>query len=477
MTSISESSTPHQLHRPGRFSVYRNSFQNYLISFILFLTVGIYLAVIGLGAGGGKPSSSRVSDISNSTLYALMFFLSPLGGPLMNKLGPRITMAIGIFGYPFYVASFFYYDRKGEMWFPILGGVVLGICAIILWTVAGYVQFAYATESEKGIFIAIQFGVYQIGSVIGSLVAFLVIYKSPSSIDNGAPTVIYIIFICIMCCAFLLAILIVPSKKVKHADGTSVAHFAFVPLVQDLKDTAAALSDRRILIMLLSIFSCEMPLSLGSTFNTQYFNLRTRAMNGVLFYLIQIPAAIAMGYITEGIKWDRKKRARFGQILSIVSICANFIPLIAWRATTSAFDDVEYPEVDWTDSNFGGPFVIYLLVSINYVIYSLYLMWLMSTFTNKPRKLAVYGGLFKGVAAGGLALLFGLSSAAVSLLHISIFVFCLQFASCIANTILVKNVDETNYGAEQEVVIPVYAEEKYNIHYSVRQVAEEVSSD
>lgn len=60
----------------------------------LFLTVGIYLAVLGLGAGGGKPSSQRVSDISNSVLYALFFFSGLAGGSVMNIIGPRLTTIV-----------------------------------------------------------------------------------------------------------------------------------------------------------------------------------------------------------------------------------------------------------------------------------------------------------------------------------------------------------------------------------------------
>ncbi len=51
--------------------------------------------------------------------------------------GPQTdNQQLGAFGYPFYVASFFYYDRTGHEWFPIVGGAVLGISAGLLWTVA-----------------------------------------------------------------------------------------------------------------------------------------------------------------------------------------------------------------------------------------------------------------------------------------------------------------------------------------------------
>lgn len=39
------------------FSRFQAFNQNLISGIVLFFTVGIYLAVLGLGAGGGKPSS------------------------------------------------------------------------------------------------------------------------------------------------------------------------------------------------------------------------------------------------------------------------------------------------------------------------------------------------------------------------------------------------------------------------------------
>lgn len=98
----------------GRFSELRHlrqAFtQNAVVGLVLFLAVGIYLAVIGLGAGGGKITSAYVSDVSNSTLYAVFVFAGLMGGSVCNTLGSRWTIIIGAVGYPFYVAGLFYYD-------------------------------------------------------------------------------------------------------------------------------------------------------------------------------------------------------------------------------------------------------------------------------------------------------------------------------------------------------------------------------
>lgn len=42
---------------PQRFQRHLAFNQNVVSGFLLFFTVGVYLAILGLGAGGGKPTS------------------------------------------------------------------------------------------------------------------------------------------------------------------------------------------------------------------------------------------------------------------------------------------------------------------------------------------------------------------------------------------------------------------------------------
>jgi hypothetical protein len=62
----------------------------------LFLTVGIYLALVGLGAGGSSPSAAHYSIITYTTLYAVFTVSGFFGGSVMNMLGPRWTMVVSI---------------------------------------------------------------------------------------------------------------------------------------------------------------------------------------------------------------------------------------------------------------------------------------------------------------------------------------------------------------------------------------------
>jgi MFS family permease len=55
--------------------------------------------------------------------------------------------------------------------FVIAAGAILGICAGLLWTAQGSLMLAYATESQKGKYIGIFWGIFNLGAVVGASVS------------------------------------------------------------------------------------------------------------------------------------------------------------------------------------------------------------------------------------------------------------------------------------------------------------------
>lgn len=117
---------------------------------ILFCLPGIYTALTGLGAGGGRPGSADVANQTNAILYGLFALMGIFGGSILNILRPKLSLMIGSIGYPLYCGGLWYYDRTGNAWFPLLSGAILGLTSGFLWTAAAYVQFTYAEEKDKG---------------------------------------------------------------------------------------------------------------------------------------------------------------------------------------------------------------------------------------------------------------------------------------------------------------------------------------
>lgn len=118
---------------------------------MLFCLPGIYLAVTGLGAGGGKPSSAEVSNNVNAINYAVFTLMSLVVGFVLNSWTPKVCLLIGAIGYPVFMGSFWYYDRTGNSWYPYLAAVISGISSGFLWTTAAFIQFSYPEERRKAL--------------------------------------------------------------------------------------------------------------------------------------------------------------------------------------------------------------------------------------------------------------------------------------------------------------------------------------
>jgi hypothetical protein len=118
---------------------------------ILFCLPGIYTALTGLGAGGGRSSSGVVANQTNAILYGMFTLFACLGGTIVNLLRPKLSMMIGSLGYPLYVGGLWYYDRTGNTWFPLFAGAMLGTLCGILVTCCNMISFAYPEEHQKGL--------------------------------------------------------------------------------------------------------------------------------------------------------------------------------------------------------------------------------------------------------------------------------------------------------------------------------------
>ena len=76
---------------------------------MLFCLPGIYLALTGLGAGGGRPSSQAVAANVNAILYGVFFLVGWFGGSIMNIVDPNVTISISAIGYALYTGMFIPY--------------------------------------------------------------------------------------------------------------------------------------------------------------------------------------------------------------------------------------------------------------------------------------------------------------------------------------------------------------------------------
>jgi hypothetical protein len=229
--------------------------QNLLGGWVLFCTVGIYLALTGLGAGGGGPDAQQVASTTNAILYALFTMTGFFGGSVINMIGPKITLALGAFGYPVYVSGLWYYDSTGSQWFALLG-----VCAGWLWTAVGYIQFSYSEEGNKGFYIATMLFMQACGSTVGAFIAFGINYKITTA--SGVPISVDIAFVVIQLLAVGLALLtIINPRRVTRRDGRHLALFKAPNFKEEFMNCCYLLKDPKILLLLIPMFSTEIQVS------------------------------------------------------------------------------------------------------------------------------------------------------------------------------------------------------------------------
>lgn len=171
--------------------------------------------------------------------------------------------------------------------------------------------------------------------------------------------------------------------------------------------------------LIIPMAATEMSSALIPTLSAYSFNLRTRSLNSVLFWGVQIPATFLFSIILDNSKFRRRTRGVIALTVSLVIVVASWALTIAVQVKHGLKRSAPSPAWDWTD---GAPFVefvfIILLTGIAYAIDQMMVMWVIASFSNEPRLLARYGGFFKGMLSAGLCVAFGLEAGRVSYLYV-----------------------------------------------------------
>jgi hypothetical protein len=306
---------------------------------------------------GEKLAADSVSAVYASFTVACLFAPS-----VTNKLGSRFTMFLGILGYAALVGASFLYFLYGDKMGPVVvvGGVVLGCGAALLWTGQGRLVLQYAAEAERisdnddeslgenkstkkshsGTLMGVFWAVFQCSSLVGGTISFIYYSHKPSS-----SVILYIIFLAFILLGALSTQLLLPPSMLqsghdhKRDDGvkasgvneTSVVENGQVvatseetmllpathPLQIEEPNTHELLSDESWLqqaTKTLSMFFTKSMLNLSilffytgfnqpyqqATFGNRFFTKRTIGAELIVFHLLEIVGAIYCGQALDG---------------------------------------------------------------------------------------------------------------------------------------------------------------------------------
>ncbi len=355
--------------------------QLFMVSLVCFLCPGMFNAVNGLGGGG--QVDQKPSDDALTALYATFSVVGFFAGTIANRLGIKISLSIGGFGYCLYVAALLCYNHTQNAPFLIFAGAMLGVCAGLLWTAQGAIMMSYPPEESKGQYIAWFWMIFNMGAVIGSLVCLaqsfqrlhlevlLISYlqvplgqnisvMEKRTVNDGT----YIAFIVLMFIGACLGLFLVNAGKVIREDGSKVILMQNPTWKSEIIGLWDTIRTHTYVVFLFPMFFASnwFYTYQFNAVNGAHFNTRTGALNNTLYWVSQIIGAFVFGFLLD-LKVRRSYRAK-GCLFALFSIT-----MIIWgggwawqrqQPTRAVAAEPDYPHIDWVDDGYLGPMFLYM---------------------------------------------------------------------------------------------------------------------
>lgn len=239
-------------------------------------------------------------------------------------------------------------------------------------------MMSYPAETSKGKYISWFWGIFNLGGVIGALVSSfqwrqfkgkLMRPQVPlaQNIGNeskgGVNTGTYIGFLVLTFAGALLAWVLVDARHVVRTDGSRIILMKNPTWKSELLGLWETLfTDPYILCLFPMFFASNWFYAYQFNSVNKYFNVRTAALNNILYWIAQIFGAAAFGLALDTQMFRRTTRA-------IIGWCVLFaLTFAVWgggyvfqtgytRMDTGAHG---FKGKDWTDAGYLGPMFLYI---------------------------------------------------------------------------------------------------------------------
>ncbi|KAM0226497.1 hypothetical protein ACHAPQ_009873 [Fusarium lateritium] len=387
-----------------------------MVAFVCFMCPGMFNALNGMGAGG-RTDAKLVNDM-NTALYSTFAVVGFFGGTVVNRLGVKLTLAFGGIGYGIYTISILLeVHLKNDVHpFNILAGVLLGVCAAMLWTAQGTIMISYPHEHQKGHYFAWFWGIFNMGAVIGSLIPLgdNIDADSKRNVSDGT----YIGFTVLMFFGAGLALLLCNANDVVRRDGSYVILMKNPTWQSEFWGLYETIRFEPFVVFLFPMFfsSNWFYVYQQNIVNGAYFTIRTRALNSLLYWLAQIAAAAIWGYLLDLEHIRRSVRAKVALVVLFV------LTFVVWGGgyvhqrtyTRQMTDAKDFHSKDWKDSGYAGPMFLYIFYGFYDAAWQATVYWFMGALSNSGRRAANYIGFYKGIQSAGAAISNNLDARKVS---------------------------------------------------------------
>ncbi|GEQ70427.1 hypothetical protein JCM33374_g4104 [Metschnikowia sp. JCM 33374] len=344
-----------------------------LMSFVIFLTPGCFNAITGIGNSG--IADPKVADNANVALYSTFATVGALGGVICNIIGVRACLVFGGSGYVMYTLSLLVYHYKGNAGFCIFAGAYLGVCASLTWAAQGSIIMSYALESSKAHAIMIFWVIFNFGAVLGSIIPLVQNLEIGASKVNAGT---YVAFLVLMGTGILLACFLLPMDKVYKPDGTKVIAKKHPRIQDEIRGMLKVLVHEPKIYFMFPMFCASnfFYTYQFNEFNAVRFNVRTRSLNSLLYWLAQMVGSHGFGS-DDGLE----------EILQ-----------------TYPENVVDLELIDFKEGRYIGPMFLYMFYGAFDAIFQSFIFWVLGTLSNNPKKVALYASFYKSLQSAFAAI-------------------------------------------------------------------------
>ncbi|ORZ16007.1 major facilitator superfamily domain-containing protein [Lobosporangium transversale] len=290
--------------------------------------------------------------------------------------------------------------------YPPLAGILLGLGAGCIWVTQGAMMMSYPTEDNKGKYIACFWSIFNLGAVLGSVFPLVMNSRPGMDPDDFSPST-YIVYMALMGSATFLAIFLVRPSSIVRDNGEPVVVAEFAGVKAEFVAILSVFCDWRMLLLIPAFFFSNFSYTYQfNDFNGFTFNIRTRSLNSIIFWVAQILGALIIGMLLDRLPMKRPRRALLGLLVVAILFNSTWIGALLmqhkynWeRRAPNSKDLIDFEHGD----TYSGPLTIYAMFGFCDAAFAVYCYWLMGALSNKHEELSRYAGFFKSIQSLGSA--------------------------------------------------------------------------
>lgn len=179
----------------------------------------------------------------------------------------------------------------------------------------------------------------------------------------------------------VLALLLCDAKKIIRKDGSRVIVMQNPSWKSELFGLWETFRAEPLVFLLFPMFwsSNWFYTYQGNGINAAYFNTRTRALNGFLYWFAQVVAAMVIGPLLDLKYFRRSVRARSALIILFVITMALWGGGYDWQKGYDRADvapeNKDWKGWDWTHDNYVAPMFLYFFYGFYDAIWQGYVYW------------------------------------------------------------------------------------------------------